>query len=138
MSKDKMKELLLSLGSDLNDEELQLSVLQGLIAAEISTRRQDLHLSQQQLAEKLGVSQALVSRWEAGEVNFTLSTLVKISLALDLPVQSPIVPSPPLRYTERGNNITHISTAPGWRGNVYTSSHTDTYTIEQDLELKEN
>lgn len=138
MSKDKMKELFLSLGSNLTDEELQLSVLQGLIAAEISMRRQDLGLSQRQLADKLGVSQALVSRWEAGEVNFTLSTLVKISLAMDLSLQSPIVPSPPLRHTEQGSNITHISSAPGWKGSVYISGHAGTYTVEQDLELKEN
>ena len=138
MSKEQTKNLFLSLSSNISDEKLQLSVLQGLIAAEISMRRQNLGLSQQQLAEKMGVSQALVSRWETGDVNFTLSSLVKISFALDLSLQSPIVPSPPLCYTEHGNNITHISSAPGWAGSVYSSSCTDNYTVEQDLELKEN
>ena len=136
MNNKKMDDLMKSLSAGLGDEELQLSVLQGLIAAEISMRRQELGLSQKQLAEKLGVSQALISRWETGDVNFTLSTLVKISLAMDLPLQSPITPTPPLRYSTTGGKITHISSAPGWNGSVYAAPLRDSYTVEQDL--KEN
>ena len=136
MNHEKMKNLMQTISSGLSDEDLQLSVLQAQIAAEISMRRQALGLNQKQLAEKLGVSQALVSRWETGDVNFTLSTLVKISLAMDLPLQSPIVPTPPLHYSRDGEKVTHISSAPGWSGSVYTTFLTDTYTTEQDL--KEN
>lgn len=135
MSKNKAADFFLSLGENLSDETFQLSIFQGLIAAEISMRRQELGLSQQQLADKLGVSQTLVSRWETGDVNFTLSTLVKISLALGLQMQSPIAPRPPLRYSEHGDKIISFSSVAGWKNSVSHIDSPDSYTIE---ELKEN
>lgn len=115
---DEMKALLSSLSADFSAEELQLSILQGQIAAEISMRRQTLGLSQTELAQKLQVSQGLVSRWERGETNFNLSTLVKIASALDLKVQSPVVLTPPRIYADSGSNIYQFSSSSAWSGNT--------------------
>ena len=133
-----LKDLFLAVGANLSDEQFQLSILQGLISAEISMKRQELGLNQKQLAEKLGVSQAMVSRWETGEANFTLSSLVKISVALDIPMQSPFVLRPPVQHVEHNGNIVHISAAPGWQGHVSATSYSNVYTVEQNRELKEN
>ena len=138
MAKNDLKDLFIALGADLSDEQFQLATLQGLISAEISMKRQELGLNQKQLAEKLGVSQTMVSRWEAGDCNFTLSSLVKISSVLDLPMQSPFVPRPPIQHVEHNGNVIHISAAPGWSGHAAATSYSDVYTIEQALELKEN
>ena len=49
--------------------------------------RKELKLTQQQLAEKLGVDQSEVSRIEGPECNPTLKTLSKLARALDLEIQ---------------------------------------------------
>jgi transcriptional regulator with XRE-family HTH domain len=37
----------------------------------------------------MGVSQVMISRWENGEENFTIATLVKISDALGIKFRNP-------------------------------------------------
>lgn len=63
----------------LSGEELLSAAIQSDIAAEISTAHIAKGLSQREPANALGVSQALVSRSENGDVNFTLQTRVRIS-----------------------------------------------------------
>lgn len=46
--------------------------------------------SQKDLADKMGVKQSLVSRWESNECNFTIDTLVDIADTLGLSVQCPL------------------------------------------------
>lgn len=128
-------DLLAALSDSLTSEQLQLSILQGQIAAEISMRRQALGLSQKELAEKLGVTQSLVSRWERAESNFNLSTIVKISSALGLRLQSPVVPSPVKSYTVGTSNI--IKFTPDWKTTAYAPSLSVTTGIEGETDLIE-
>lgn len=86
-----LDDLLSALTEGLPDEELLMAAIQSDIAAAISTARTAKGLSQQQLADSLGVSQALVSRWENGDANFTLETLVRIALKLDIEMKSPYI-----------------------------------------------
>ena len=88
MSQD-MKELFTRLTHGLSAEDVMLDTMQSQIAAEISMKRQELDMTQKQLAELMGVSQATVSKWESSDANFQLSTLVKIAsrLGLQLPCQ---------------------------------------------------
>ena len=46
--------------------------------------------TQKDLADKMGVKQSLVSRWESGECNYTIDTLIEIADALGLSVQCPL------------------------------------------------
>ncbi len=48
--------------------------------------REDNHLSQRELAEKIGTTQTIISWWERGNDNPRYETLVKISRALHVPV----------------------------------------------------
>ena len=41
-------------------------------------------MSQKQFAQFMGVSQAMVSKWESGDCNFTIETIAKICDKLDL------------------------------------------------------
>ncbi len=121
--KNDMESLFGGLTENMSAEEVALSALQGIIAAEISMRRQELGMSQKDLAEKLGVSQGLVSRWERAETNFTLETLVRIASVLDLNIQSPIVPRPPLVYSEGKSNLYVLPTPPeSWNTESYVPS----------------
>lgn len=48
------------------------------IAVEISKARIDRNMNQKEFANLIGVSQGMVSRWENGNCNFTIETLVDI------------------------------------------------------------
>ncbi|GHV79349.1 hypothetical protein AGMMS49944_11400 [Spirochaetia bacterium] len=60
------------------------------IAVSIQIARRKRGYTQKELAEKLGVSQVMISRWENGEENFTAATLAKISSALGIGLVNPL------------------------------------------------
>jgi ribosome-binding protein aMBF1 (putative translation factor) len=60
------------------------------IAVSIQLTRRERGLTQKELAEKLGVSQVMISRWENGDENFTVATLAKISSALGIGLVNPL------------------------------------------------
>lgn len=63
--------------------EVQLSA--GIIAR-IDKILKEKHMTQRDLAKKLGKNEAMVSRWTTGFPNFTLRTLTQISTALGEPL----------------------------------------------------
>ena len=56
------------------------------IADEIADALKAKGMTQKELAKRLGTSAAAVSRWLGGGHNFTLSTLARISVVLDVPL----------------------------------------------------
>ncbi|HHU72181.1 MAG TPA: helix-turn-helix transcriptional regulator [Clostridiales bacterium] len=56
----------------------------ALISSKIQLKRISLGMNQKQFAKMMGVSQGMVSKWESGEYNFTLTTLIDICSKLDL------------------------------------------------------
>ena len=54
------------------------------VTSAIIKERKILVLDQKQFADKLGVSQSLVSRWENGNSNFTIKSLAEIAAKLDM------------------------------------------------------
>lgn len=119
------KSLLLSLSEGFSSEELCLAGLQAAIAAEISMKRQEMGMNQSQFAKFMGVSQGLVSKWESGEANFTLSSLVNIASKLDFEIQCPFVINPaPVYYDSVKTNIIPFNKA-AWTSIVSTSTGYD-------------
>lgn len=133
--KEEEKVLLSALSSTLDDEELTFLTLQAIIAAEISTKRQELKLSQKEFAKKMGVTQSLVSRWENGDTNYTLQTLVRISSFLGLKMQSPIVPKHAKVYSI-GNSSLYSFPGSDWSAQN-TIVQTDDYNEFNNEELEE-
>jgi ribosome-binding protein aMBF1 (putative translation factor) len=78
------------LNDALSPEERATAQSLAEIAASIQRQRLAKGYTQAALAEKLGVSQAMVSRWENGEENFTITTLSKISGALGMEFRNPL------------------------------------------------
>ena len=78
------------LSNSLTQEETITANYIAQIAVIIQKQRKAKGYTQHDLAHKLGVSQAIVSRWENGEENFTVATLAKISTALELKLNIPL------------------------------------------------
>ncbi len=74
---------------DKNKDSLEFKLEELLydITEEIYKRMENLGMSQQDLARKLGVSSAYVSKILRGNENISLKTLLKVALALDLEVE---------------------------------------------------
>ena len=51
---------------------------------ELIQRRNELHMSQRDLAKKIGTRQPAISRLEAGDYNARIETLIKVADALGL------------------------------------------------------
>lgn len=107
------RKVLSALSLHLSNEETVLAALQSMIAAEITGRRIEMKMTQKDLALLLNVSQSTLSKWESGETNFTLSTLVSIATKLNIEIQSPFVSEPPKTYLSHFSNIVVFNPA-GW------------------------
>jgi predicted transcriptional regulator len=79
------------LKDSLSQEERKAAELIAAIAASIQLQRHSLGYSQKDLADILGISQVMISRWENGEENFTVATLAKISTALGMEFRNPLI-----------------------------------------------
>ncbi len=69
------------LASVANDVKMELDMSFAL-ADKIDMILREKNISQEQLAEKMGKTEAEVSRWLGGTHNFTLRTIAKISDSL--------------------------------------------------------
>ena len=131
---ESMEKVFSALSRGMHDEELMLSVLQSMIAAEIIGQRIKKKMTQKELSSLLGVSQSTLSKWESGETNFTLSTLVSIASKLEIDMQPPFVPTPPRTYQSKFSNII-VFTPPGWSSpSTFFSSHGDEIETKSYLE----
>lgn len=53
---------------------------------DIRTKRKKANLTQDELAQKIGINRATLSKYETGQIEPPFSQLVKISDALDIPI----------------------------------------------------
>nr|WP_142411096.1 helix-turn-helix domain-containing protein [Clostridium sp. Marseille-P7770] len=72
------------LSEGLSEAEVKTTVELAKISAQIERRRLDMHMSQKEFAEYMGVSQGMISKWESREYNFTIKSLNEICQKLDL------------------------------------------------------
>ena len=111
----------------LRAEDLRFSDIASDLAAQIIERRVALGLTQKELAEKLGKSQAIVSKWENADCNFQIKTLIEISQRLNLPLtisfRSPISetktyfvsPTPAATAASVAKYVSATSPEPSWQ-----------------------
>lgn len=80
-------ESLLKLFTDhLTPSEIAVTQIKSKIAIAIESKRRALKLSQKQFAEKLSITQGMVSKMEKGDANFTIEELVDLAFKLDMDV----------------------------------------------------
>lgn len=68
----------------ISKEQLKIEKALSVIAAKIYTKRTQIGMDQKAFARFMGVSQGMVSRWESGTYNFSISTLIGICEKLEL------------------------------------------------------
>ena len=85
-----LMDLVEALTKDMSVVDMAQTALHIEISRTIRNARKQKGLSQKDLAEKMGVKQSLVSRWESSECNYTIDTLVEIADALGLSVRGPL------------------------------------------------
>ena len=83
-----MKILLISniMGTQRRQSYLDIVKIKELakISSKIEMKRNELGMNQKEFARMMNVSQGMVSKWESGEYNFTITTLKEICDKLGL------------------------------------------------------
>lgn len=79
--------------------------------------RQDLNMTQKEFAKMMGVTQAMVSKWESAEYNFTIETIAHISEKLNTTFDIEFKPDSEYLANSRNNNFDNISTSKTWYTN---------------------
>lgn len=130
--KNNIDDLLAALSEPFSPEEVMYVSLQASISAEITMKRLELGMNQKQFAKHMGVSQTIISRWENGDANFTLKSLVDIASKLNIPLQSPFAVNPPPHYYSATSNVVNFNDYSKWNG-----SSTPTQSEYSVLELEE-
>ncbi|WP_308541797.1 helix-turn-helix transcriptional regulator [uncultured Oscillibacter sp.] len=77
-------DLMSALTETLSERDTAKAIIKADISSTIASTRIKSGLSQAQLAEKIGKTQGTISKWEAGDTNFTVDLLVDIAADLDL------------------------------------------------------
>ena len=80
---------------DISETELKTEKALAKISVELQMKRLEMKMDQKQFAKYMGVSQGMVSRWESGEYNFTIATLVGICEKTGLSFDPGIMPKEP-------------------------------------------
>ena len=92
-----MDELLSALTENLSAEEVLAADIISDISNAIAKRRIAMGLSQSELAKKLGKTQSTISKWENGDMNFTVELLAEIAVALNMELSVKFTSSQPIR-----------------------------------------
>jgi transcriptional regulator with XRE-family HTH domain len=85
------------------------------IAELIRRRRKELHMSQQQLADEVGVSRAAIGQWESGITGPTRKNAPKLAKALQLELSAlSYFLAQPVSEVDTSTEGRHLSTSPDW------------------------
>lgn len=106
----------------LSEEEIKNIKMLAHVALKIESKRKEMGMNQKEFAAMMGVSQGMVSKWESGEYNFTISTLNSICTKLNLTFSPSITET--LRISS-GQNFTRmpIKITPSSQG-ASSNNHT--------------
>ena len=117
-------------------KERRLELIREIIRHEIIETQDEL--AAQLRKRRIAVTQATVSKWESGDTNFTLSTLVHIASKLGLKMQTPFEPKErkEKRAPVRAANIVNFSEHAGGKSAISGSVNSKYWSAESD-ELKE-
>ena len=95
-----LENLVEELAQPMSTADIAELTIQLQIGKTVKEARKAKHLTQTAFAKVMGVTQSMVSRWESGDCNFTLHTLISIGEVLGLSIRNPLTPSNSLKCTK--------------------------------------
>ncbi|MEG0899555.1 MAG: helix-turn-helix transcriptional regulator [Oscillospiraceae bacterium] len=98
------------LANGLTTEEINQTKKLAIIAAKIQLKRIELGMNQKEFAKFMCVSQGMISKWESGEYNFTITTIDEICEKLKLDF-SPLITPEKCNYNT-GYTFIKVSISP--------------------------
>lgn len=132
-----MKTLLSAVSDGLSAEDLIYASATSDIAAAIATKRIELDLTQKELANLLGKSQTIISKWENADCNFTIRTLSEIAQKLNLMLEVKLTPNIHASALDHSNNPKIIPFPGGYYSGGSSASTWTAQTMSPDTELME-
>ena len=117
-----LSDLITAIAKNMTTAELAKTVVNIQIQQMIHDTRMAKGWTQKDLADKMGVKQSLVSRWESGECNYTIDTLVDIADALGLSVQCPLKPDDKIMSTEPENVKSGVANNTAYKMTGFSSN----------------
>ncbi len=115
-----ISDLMAALTKTLSERDVARALIKADISRTITNVRINAGLSQAELAKSIGKTQSTISKWEAGDTNFTVDSLVDIAADLDLDLTIKLKKhTPKAQYSERPN---YQSTAKIYTFPTYCSS----------------
>ena len=82
-----MKDLLLALTENMSAEEILPADIISSLSNAIAKKRIGLDMTQAELAASIGKKQSTISKWENGDMNFTVRLLAEIAVKLGMDLQ---------------------------------------------------
>jgi len=95
--------------ASLTKGQVNTEIIKGKIATKIISRRNELKMNQSAFARFMDVSQAMVSKWENGDCNFSLSTICEICDKLSLNIDFQITKEENYKSAEVFSNWDNIA-----------------------------
>ena len=77
--------------------------------------RQDKNMTQKAFAEFMGVTQAMVSKWESANYNFTIETIAQISEKLNFTFDIEFIPESEYLINANNNKYESVAVNEAWQ-----------------------
>ncbi len=90
---------------------LEAAVRRRELVGSLTAKREELAISQELVAERMGTSQPAIARLEAGEVDAKLSTLERFASALGYRIHWDLVPEHSADSSEKHATVSQATTA---------------------------
>ena len=122
-------DLLAEITENMPAEQILSADIISSLSNAITIRRTDMGLSQDQLAKRIGKTQSTISKWENGDMNFTIQLLSEIAVKLNMDLSVKLSPPPVIQ--EKGKYRATSKTI------MFDPKKIRTYSAKNYEELKE-
>lgn len=122
----KLSEAFAGMAESLTLADVVAAKLQAKIAVAIVRKRLELGMTQKEFAEKMQVSQGMVSKWESEDYNFTIESLAQIAEKLDLQLDISLTTE-----SEKYKKLGQKRSSSEWKGNWNTIKKNNIITMDK-------
>lgn len=112
---NKNKEVYEFISNYISKSDVYATTAIAKISAFIYKRRKELGMSQKAFAQMMGVTQAMVSKWESAEYNFTIATIAHIAEKLNTTFDIEFTPESEYLASNTDNYYQSLTQNNNWK-----------------------